>query len=179
MSENENKTVWAEAGRSGLVLGGISIAYFLLTLVVPKLGTGFLVSMLSFLLWGLKVFLCIYMMHRFLKIEAAENGGERRRTFRYGMATALCSALLYAGFCLAWTTFVQPDFYEAAFEAALQMYTSFNIPAETLDMMSNMESSMPTLTFFTNLIWCWIFGTVLAAIISSSICKQDDPFAEK
>ena len=178
MSDNEQKTVWAEAGRSGLVLGGISIAYFLLNLVVPKIGNGFVVGVLSFVLWALKFYLCIYMMRRFLKIEAAENGGERKRTFRYGMAIAACSALLYAGFCLAWTTFVQPDFYAEAFEAALQMYSGF-MPAETLDMMANMESSMPTKTFFTNLIWCWLFGTVLSAIISSSICKPDDPFAEK
>ena len=136
----------------------------------------FAVSVISFLLWGLKLFLCIYMLHRFLKTEAAENGGERKRTFRYGMAIAVCSALLYSGFCLAWTTFVQPDFYADAFEAAIQMYSGF-MPQETLDMMANMESSMPTLTFFTNLIWCWLFGTVASAIISSSICKQDDPFA--
>ncbi|MBO4595903.1 MAG: DUF4199 domain-containing protein [Bacteroidales bacterium] len=176
MSEIEQKSVWSEAGRTGLVLGGISIAYFLLTIVVPKIGNAFAVSVISFLLWGLKLFLCIYMLHRFLKTEAAENGGERKRTFRYGMAIAVCSALLYSGFCLAWTTFVQPDFYADAFEAAIQMYSGF-MPQETLDMMANMESSMPTLTFFTNLIWCWLFGTVASAIISSSICKQDDPFA--
>lgn len=176
MSEIEQKSVWSEAGRAGLVLGGISIAYFLLNIFVPKIGNAFAVSVISFLLWGLKLFLCIYMLHRFLKIEAAENGGERKRTFRYGMAIATCSALLYSGFCLAWTSFVQPDFYEAAFEAAIQMYSGF-MPAESLDMMRNMESSMPTLTFFTNLIWCWIFGTVASAIISSYICKQDDPFA--
>ena len=38
MSEIEQKSVWSEAGRAGLVLGGISIAYFLLTIVVPKIG---------------------------------------------------------------------------------------------------------------------------------------------
>ena len=177
MSENENKSIWSEAGRSGLVLGGISIIYFLLALIVPKIGNPFAVSVLSFLLWGAKLFLCIYMMRYFLFAEAKENGGKRSRTFKYGMAIAACSALLYSAFCLAWTSLVQPDFYSDALEASMQMYSGF-MSADAMDMARNMESTMPTVAFFTNLIWCWIFGTVLSAIISSSICKPDDPFAE-
>ena len=39
-----------------------------------------------------------------------------------------------------------------------------------------MESKMPVIAFFSNFIYCFLFGTILSAILAPNIVK-DDPFA--
>ena len=45
-----------------------------------------------------------------------------------------------------------------------------------MDMMEEMIPKLPTMTFFLNFFWCWLFGTVLSAIFSRNI-PSSNPFA--
>ena len=178
MNEEKKQNFWSKAGSGGLVLGGVSIAYFLTGILLQKAGVPQIaMSVSSVFLWILKFAGCIYLMWFFLKTEAASNGRERSGVLKYGMGLALCSALVYSAFYFAWVLFVQPDFFDQTFDALMQAYSQF-LPAESLESIANMKSSMPTISFFTNLIWCWLYGTILSAILSSSLCRQDNPFAE-
>ena len=50
------------------------------------------------------------------------------------------------------------------------------VDANTMGQMEQMIPQMPTFSFFFNLIYCWLFGTVLSAIFSRNIPPQN-PFA--
>ena len=91
----DKRSLWNEAGKGGLILGGISIAYLLLTWLMSKLtgdsiGMNFLVNMLGFVLWGLKLALCIIMMRRLiLGFHSRNPESDSGRLFRYGFLIAL------------------------------------------------------------------------------------------
>ena len=175
--EDKNKFL-NEAGKAGLILAGVAIAYFLLATWIGKIeGLGFFSGVLGFVLWAGKLALCIWLMVKFLRKFAEENGKDRSRTFRFGMMVALCSALVYAAVYFAYVSLIAPDTFSGIFDNVLQQYSSM-MTTDDLERIANLEPSMPTITFFINLIWCWLFGTIVSAIVSSKICGYDNPFDE-
>lgn len=173
--------LWNEAASPGLVLGLVSIAYLALSMLTGKLaGTGgmaFLIGLLSFLLWAGKLFLCIWLFRFFLLRFAERNASaDNRAVFRFGMVVALYSALLYSGFYLVYLLYINPDAIAQSFELAMQQYSSM-MDAASIEAMENMMADMPAISFFSQLIWCWLFGTVLSAIFSKKIPSDaSNPF---
>lgn len=177
----QQKIVWSDATRSGLVLGGVSIAYFLVNILLGKLPEGkavaVLVNVSSILLWVAKIALCISLMKSFMKKFAASHEGvSNADTFRFGNATALLSALLYSGVYLAWVTLINPGMFSESIDLAMQSYQGMFSQAQ-IDAMDEMMPRMPALTFFANLIYCWLFGMILSAIFSRNIPSRN-PFQE-
>ena len=173
------KDLWDGAGKAGLVLGLVSSAYVVLTYLLTKLtgstGTALLATLLNFLLWAAKFGGCIFLMKYFMtKFANAHPGADNSDTFRFGMLTAFLSALIFSAFDLAYVTWVAPDTFSNAIEMAQESYGSL-LPAESLEAMENMNFG--SITFFTNLIYCFIFGTVLSAILSRNIPSRN-PFAD-
>ena len=178
MAEDKNNFI-NEAGKNGLVLASVAIVYFLVTNLLAKIENGgTMLTVLSFVLWAAKLTLCIWLMFAILRKAAAENGNDRSANFRFGMAVAACSALVYAGFYLLYVSVIDTDFFKEAFDTIASAYSGM-MNSDELDRVMNMESSMPAVTFFFNLIWCWLFGTIISAIASSRICGPDDPFANE
>ena len=176
---NEKKSIWESAGKAGLVLGGVSVAYMLITMLTGKLagnGPAFLLGLLNVVLWIAKFAGCIYLMRYFiLKFAADDPTVDNSRAFRFGTLTALLSALIYSAFYLAYTSFIAP----ATFTEALEVLE--DNPMFDSNMMSQMEElmpKMPTYAFFANLIYCWLFGTILAAIFSRNI-SSSNPFIDE
>ena len=172
------QNLWDAAGKAGLVLGLISSAYVLINPLLAKLGGGtgmaFLTTILGFILWAAKFAGCILLMKFFMKkFAAAHPGADNSDTFKFGMMTALLSALIFAAFNMAYVTWIAPDTMEQAIAAVQESYGSM-IPAESLEALENVN--MGVVTFFTNLIYCFIFGTVLSAILSRNIPSRN-PFA--
>ena len=174
------KDLWDGAGKAGLVLGLVSIAYMLINWLLGKAGesTGrtILFSLLILPIWIAKFIGCIELMKLFMrKFATAHPGADNRDTFRFGMLVALLSALVFSAFQLAFTTWIAPDTFAEAQEAVIASYGSM-MPAESIEMMQNMNFGV--VTFFTNLIYCFLFGTVLSAILSRNIPSRN-PFAEQ
>ena len=183
MKENTpgRKNLWNEAARSGLVLGLISIVYMVCTALMAKIeasGAGAaLINVAGVILWIAKLYFCIKLMRVFmLKFADGNDGITNSDSFRFGTATALLSALLYSGFSLAWMMFIQPDALSESMDAAMQMYENI-LPQDQIDSIMEMAPRLPTITFFINLVWCWLFGTILAAIFSRNIPSRN-PFAD-
>jgi len=171
--------IWERAGKAGLVLGGVSIAYMLITMLTGKLiqngGATFLIGALNLLLWIAKFAGCILLMRFFMKRFAdAEPAADRSIVFRFGARVALLSALLYSAFYLAYVSFIAPDTFE---QAISMLEDNPMLDSNTLASVEEMIPKMPTIAFFGNLIWCWLFGTVLSAIFSSSLRPQN-PFTD-
>lgn len=177
MAEDKN-SFFNESGKAGLVLAAAATAYFILSMLIGKTGmSGFVAGTLGFLLWAAKVWLCIYLMVKYLRDEAGRNGKDRSRTFRFGCMVALCSALVYAAAYLFYVMFIDPETFSHTFDTIAQLYSG-SFTTEQMDTLMNMEASMPTVSFFVNLLWCSLFGTVISAIASSRICGPDNPFEE-
>ena len=177
----DRKIVWNEGAKAGLVFGLIAIAYMLISQLTGKLSANGvpalagLIALFNLLLWLGKVIVCIVLMKSLMKKFAAANpeavGSD---VFRFGVVTALLSAVLYSGFYLAFVLFIQPDMLRAAFDAAIAAYSS-KMDANSLSALEGMMDSLPQLTFFVNLVWCFLFGTVLSAIFSQNIPSRN-PF---
>ena len=172
--------IWERAGKAGLVLGGVSIAYMLITMLTGKLiqngSATFLLGLLNILLWIAKFVGCILLMRFFIMRFAMKDPTvDNSRAFRFGTLTALLSALLYSAFYLAYVSFIQPDIFEEALSA---LTDNPMIDSNTMSAVEEMIPRMPTMSFFFNLIWCWLFGTILAAIFSRNISSKN-PFDEQ
>ena len=180
MAEQKN-IIWESAGKAGLALGGVSIAYLLCTMLTGRLaesgtGTAVLVSVFNFLLWIVKFGACIYLMRFFmLRFSQADPEADNARVFRFGMLTALLSALLHSAAYLAYTSFIAPDTFDTALD---MLRDNPMMDSNSLATLEEMIPRMPTIGFFMNLIYCWLFGTILAAIFSRNIPPQN-PFADR
>jgi len=177
----ERKVIWNDALRTGLILGGISIVYTVINILLGKLqggaAVGVLVNVSGILLWIFKFILCIRLFKVFMqKFACAHEGVTNGDTFRYGMAMAVLSAVLYSAFYLAWVTLIQPDMFKDSIDLAREAYSGI-FTADQLESFDELAPKLPGMTFFANLIYCTLFGTVLSAIFSRNIPSRN-PFSQ-
>lgn len=174
----KQNNMWNTAAKAGLVLGGISVAYMFITQLTGQAHLpGFLNSILSMLLWVLKFGGCIWLMRMYMQnFVAADPEADNSRTFRLGMAISFLSALIYAAVSFANTAYISADLFREQMDAVIQQMAPM-MDSNTLSQMDKTMESLPEITFFSNLIYCFIYGTVLSAILSRNIPSKD-PFAD-
>ena len=172
------KNLWNGAGKAGLILGMLSAAYlFINQWSAAAEMPAFVSILLNVILWAAKFGGCIMVMMIFMKKFAAENPSiDNKASFRFGTAAALLSALVYAAVSFANVAFISADFFAAQMDEVMQAYAQF-MDSNTMSQMDKMLGKMPQITFFSNFIYCFIYGTVLSAILSRNIPNKD-PFAE-
>ncbi len=175
------KHLWREAGIAGIVLGGVCIAYSLINMIIPA-GVGgvmgnLMLSILRFAIWAAKFAGCIMLVKYFMKkLVAKYDEVDNTSTFNFGMALSFLSALIVAAFSLAVAS--NADTTQIS-DSVMQMMNSLQggIDSNTQAAMEGMLDNLPTITFFTNLIYCFLFGTLISYIWSRSIPSRD-PFKE-
>lgn len=168
--------LWNKAGLAGLALGLASTAYMFATQYITGISGTFLRTALTFFLWTLKIGGCIWLMMYFMKKLTEEfKDVDNAATMRFGVATALCSALLYSATYLANMLVISPDLYSTMLDTVMQSYSSI-LDSNSISMLEKMWDRMPQITFFSNLTYCFLYGTVLSAILSRNIPTRD-PFA--
>jgi len=171
-----NRTLWNEAGKAGLVLGSVSLVYMVIDFLVTKgQGQSGWISAAMTVLWAAKLWLCLWLLKFFLTRYSANNPEiDNSGTFRFGMAVAFLSALLYSGGQLAWVTLVQPDMFADSIALVEESIESM-MTDDMIDTLEEIVPKMPTISFFLSLFWCWIFGTCFSAIFSRNIPSRN-PF---
>lgn len=170
--------LWNRAAAAGIALGAVSSAYLFITQYLSGTGTSIWISGLNLVLWGVKLLLCVWLMMHFMKsFASAYEEADNRDTFRFGMITALCSALIYAAVTLANVLIINPDLIHQQIEAALKIYGS-SLDSNSLNALDTVDSIMPQVMFFSNLVYCFLYGTVLSAVLSRNIPPRD-PFARE
>lgn len=177
---NENLTgriLWNEAGKVGAVLGAICVTQMLLSIPISLLSGNtllvFLGSVLSFLLWIAKLVGCIWVM-RYFMLKLAINYPEADNTDcrKLGTASALLSALIVAAASMANLIFISGD----ATQVAIAEYMGkMPLDSNSMAAVDSMVQNLPTITFFSTLIYCFLYGWILSAILSSKI-PSDNPF---
>lgn len=175
------KHLWREAGIAGIVLGGVSIAYSLITMIIPA-GVGgvmgnLMLSILRFAIWAAKFIGCIMLVKYFMKkLVAKYYEVDNTSTFNYGMAMSFLSALIVAAFTLAVASNTDTA---TVTDSVMQMMNSIQggVDSNTQAAMEGIIDNLPTISFFSNLIYCFLFGTLISYIWSRRIPSRD-PFKE-
>ena len=169
--------MWNTAGKAGLVLGLTSAAFMFISQFLGQAEMpAFLNSIVSFVLWAVKFGGCIWLMMFFMKAFAAENPEtDNSGTFKLGMAMALLSALVYSAFSFANVAFINPDLFTGQMDMMMQQMAPM-LDSNTAAEIDRTMQNLPQITFFSNLIYCFIYGTILSFALSRSIPSKD-PFA--
>lgn len=164
----ERKLIWSEAGLAGLVLGLVTAACFYLSSLLGN-------ALVNVAVWIVKFAGCIYLMYFFMKkfvtVHSDANNGD---SFKFGVAVALLSAFIYSISYYVFTVYVKPDMFDAALSAVMENYSSI-LDSNSLEQIENMVPKLPAIGFFANLIYCFLYGTVVSAIISRSV-PSSNPF---
>ena len=179
MEQNQlRKNLWNGAAKAGLALGGVSSVYLFASQFITAAGmSGFLSGLFSMLLWVAKFGGCIWLMKFFMKKFVAENEDvQNSMTFRFGMLSAFLSALVYAAVSFANVAFISADMFTEQMNALMQQMAPM-MDSNTMSQMDKTMQNLPQLTFFSNLIYCSIYGTLLSAILSRNIPDRN-PFAD-
>ena len=171
--EINKKNLWDCAGKGGLILGGITVGFLLLTYaleLLPDNGAGvFIGTLLNFIIWAAKFAGCIYVLYRLMKKFATDfPTADKAMVRRFGFIVAGTSALIVSAFTLVYLLYIAPDTFENAIETAMQSYSGM-LDSNSMEMLESMSGSMPAITFFSQFIYCTLFGFVASAIIAGRI----------
>ena len=174
--------LWNDAGKAGLVLGFVPVAFMLIDRYVMAGASDAIgvlpTTIVNFILWAAKFAGCILLMRFFMRKFADSYEGVTHRYARiFGIAVALTSALIVSAFDLAYVKFINPEMFAEAFEKASESYSSM-MDSNSMSMLENMKGDMPAISFLTNLIYCFLFGTVLSSILSRNIGTDENPFSD-
>lgn len=178
MDATVKKSLWNHAGTAGLLLGLISTASMCIGqyMATLKLSAG-ITMVVGAVTWMAETGGCIWLMWFFMKkFSAACPSAGNSDTFRMGMATAFLSALVYSAASFANLAYISADFYAEQYGILMQQMAPM-MDSNSKEVMRKMLDMMPQITFFSNLIYCFLFGTVVSAVLSRSVPPRD-PFAD-
>ena len=172
------KDMWESAGYAGLALGLVSAAYMIINSYLGASGlSAGTIALIQMPLWIAKFVGCILLMKFFMKkFHAAHPNSANRDIRRMGVATALLSAFLFAAIQYIFMAYIQADLYASQYELILQQYSS-GMDLNTMNMMEKFVDMLPQISFFSSLLYCFAYGSIIAAILSRNIAGND-PFAD-
>jgi len=174
-NELTSGTLWNKAAVSGLILAAVTIAFTLVSSLAGKID-GAASGILSFVLWAGKVASCILLLRYFLvKLHNEYPDSDRKQLNGYGTRIAFLSAIVVAGYSLASMLLIEPEAFNEAMNVAMEQYKSM-LDSNSLAAIEQMMPKLPAITFFSMLVYCFLWGWILSGIFSSSLAPSD-PFA--
>ena len=172
------KTLWEEAGKAGLALGAVSSAYLFMTQFIGNIEMPAVVTMLvNTVLWAAKFGGCIWLMMFFMKKFCKQHPSVGNgTTYRLGLAISVLSALVYAAASFANTAFISADMINENMNLVMEQMAPM-MDSNSMNQMDEIMSKLPQITFFSNLFYCIIYGSILSFILSRNIPSKN-PFAD-
>ena len=180
MDATIKKSMWNQAGKAGLALAGISIAYMIFSQLISSGNMNeepsTFISITSLIVWALKITGCILLMKFFMLKFYNSADVNKNEVFKMGMATALLSAFVYSAIYFINLRYISTD-YCIELKNTLLIQAKQEITGEEFMRLSEMvQNYFLQFLFFSNLIYCFIYGTVISALISRSLPKKN-PFS--
>ena len=164
----ERKTIWSEAGMPGLVLGLATAACFYLTSLFAK-------PLLSTIIWIVKFGGCIYLMYLFMKkFVSIHDEATNKDSFRFGVVLALLSAFIFSILYYVYVVYVKPGIFDTALSTVMDSYGSM-LDSNSIEQLENLMPKLPEISLLANFFYCFIYGTIVSAIISRSV-PSSNPF---
>lgn len=170
------KALWTAAAIPGVVLAAISTTYLLAnTYITMAAFPGG--SILVFILDLAKIVGCIWLMRlymiRFSKDFSDASASDLRHL---GTLIAVLSALVFAAASMIFYKY-NPEIIGEAMDAALGQYQE-KFDSNAMNALDKMMENMPQLIFFSQFIYCTLYGWILSAILAPRIIP-DNPFAKR
>ena len=103
------------------------------------------------------------------------DGVDSRDTARYGRMLALTSSLVFAGIMLADIVYIFPETADTQLSLYRQLYGE-QMDANMRSALKTIEDNYPKIMFFSTLIYSWLYGVILSAVLSLTIPGKD-PFS--
>ena len=175
---DSKKILWNKAAKNGLALGLFTAACRLLSQFlagsdIPTAGTAVLTGVIWLLQFGGCIWIMKFLMERLVhQYEGVDN----KDTARYGRLLALTSSLVFAAAMLFDVIFISPEMAQQQMDLYYQLYGP-NMNENTRSALQSIENNYPQILFFSTWIYSWIYGIVLASILSVTIPKKD-PFVK-
>lgn len=164
------KEKWHAAGIAGLVLASISIAYLLAEYGLSQFKSGWATAV-TLVLQVVKIVACIKILHLFLKKFKADYPNALVRDVRQsGTLAAFLSAAVFAGVSMVFYTY-HPEITTQVFEVAKSVYGNL-LDANSRTALEAMEANFPRLIFGYTLVYCFVIGWILSAIMAPSVCSN-------
>ena len=165
----DNTTLWNEAAKAGAIFGGVSVGCLLLKELSALSGSVFLVQAAAIILWAVEFFGCILLMKNLMIRLSNKYGGLKMAdTAKFGSRAALLSGLLVA---------------------SVQTLIILNMPQDTMntligelsgtltsaqrEQVEGMMDRLPLFTFIFQWLYCFLYGSLLARIMSRYIFMQN------
>ncbi len=167
--EFSSSVSWNSAAVAGLVMAVATIILDYLPTLVLTIGIkGFFGSFLVFLVKIAKIAACIYvfkvLMDRFNRDVNTDYAGLQR----YGLKVALFSSILVAGFSLAQILVINPEMMTQMIQEVQNTYQNM-MDSNTMAAMDKMLSKLPVITFFSSLIYCYLWGWILSTVFARKL----------
>lgn len=167
----DNNAVWNEAGKGALYLGGLSVLCLSLKEASALSGSTFLMTAAAIILWVVEFFGCILLMKRsLLDFRDKYQGVKMADTARLGRRMALLSGLLLAS---AQALFIMQMPADQMTALADQISEAMPMGAAQREAMDSVLGRLPVYTFLFQWAYCFLYGTVLASILSRYVFLQE------
>lgn len=174
MDSSTKKTFWDYAGIAGLLSGMISSANMFLGQYLSTLHlSAIMTTIIGSIMWLAETVGCIGLMYFYMKKYSLAFPQEGIKVvYRMGVAIAFFSSLIYSAVTLANVAYISADLYTEQFTILMQQSSSI-MDSNSKAVMKKVLEHIPQITFFGNLIYCFLFGTVAASIISRTMTPKN------
>ena len=165
----DNTSIWNEAAKAGAAFGGVSIGCLLLKELSATSGSTFLVTAAAIILWAVEFFGCILLMKNLmLRLKEKYEGVKMEHTYKFGRRAALLSGLLLASAqALIILNLPQEDMTSLFSEVTASLSSAQRAQVE------GMTDKLPIYTFIFGWLYCFLYGSILARIMSRYIFMQN------
>ena len=169
----DGKTLWNEAGRVGFVFGGFSSLCLLLKEGAALTGSTFLVQAAAIILWAVEFFGCILLMKKYmLDLRDKFDGVTMEDAYHFGRRVALLSGLILAAVD-AILIMKMPQDTVADVVSELNTAVTAKLGAGYEGEVGRVVDRLPLYTFIFQWIYCFLYGSLLSAIMARYIFMQD------
>ena len=169
----DGKTLWNEAGRVGFVFGGFSSLCLLLKEGAALTGSTFLVQAAAIILWAVEFFGCILLMKKYmLDLRDKFDGVTMEDAYHFGRRVALLSGLILAAVD-AVLIMKMPQDTVADVVSELNTAVTAKLGAGYEGEVGRVVDRLPLYTFIFQWLYCFLYGSLLSAIMARYIFMQD------
>ena len=174
----DNKTLWNEAGRVGFVFGGFSSLCLVLKEASALTGSNFLVQAAAVILWAVEFFGCILLMKKYmLDLRDKFDDVTMVDAYRFGRRVALLSGLILAAVDAVIIMKMPQDTVESVI-SELNTVVSGKLGAGFEGEVGKFVDKLPLYTFLGQWLYCFLYGSLLSAIMSRYIFLQGPFFQD-
>lgn len=172
-----SRILWNKAAQNGLLLGLFTAACRIVSQAISATETATAgTAVLNGIVWLIQFGGCLWLMKFFMeRLAGSCKGVTNRITARYGRMLALTSGLVFSAAMFFDVSFISPETVSRHMDLYYQMYGSM-LDENSRTMLRKIEDYYPQIMFFSTLIYSFVYGVVLSAILSVSIPRKD-PFS--